>query len=291
MTVADEKVDAGDARRRAIEALWSDLEDLRQRHDQERLRRNERPVQKKELAEAMGVSPSTFGDWWNKQTVVPGWYETEKLVRALHGQPDAVRPRWRQAMNAYHSRPAATPVPASSRPADVDADPAADEPRGAGHEERQAPVAGPMNDLDRTRPRSRRLLPAFLGVLLLLGTATGVYELARSRAERPASEASVWQATVVRTWSTSRKMDIGIRPYIDPRQVERVYPGYHTGDVVPVTCYDTQGRVVTDADSGEQSSLWYQMNDDRGVWLPALFLQFDNRPGTAPPEGMSPCPQ
>src|SRR5262249_4895615 len=100
----DEPADAHEWRR-VVESLWDSVARLRREHDTKRRREGQSPVTNKEIADEIGVSDRTLGDWLRKRTVVPEWYAFDKLVRYLGGDADGWNERWQRAKAAYDSRP------------------------------------------------------------------------------------------------------------------------------------------------------------------------------------------
>src|SRR5262245_21376217 len=56
-----------------IERLWTAFDQQRLRHDDERRRRNQRIITNKEIAEEVGMSDRTLGEWLKKRSLVPDW--------------------------------------------------------------------------------------------------------------------------------------------------------------------------------------------------------------------------
>ncbi len=96
---------AGEGWRQTVEALWVAVARMRDDHDADRRRRDKPPVTNKEIAEAVGISDRTLGDWFRKRTVVPDWYEMRRIVEFLGGTAEVWQPQWERAKAAYDNRP------------------------------------------------------------------------------------------------------------------------------------------------------------------------------------------
>jgi hypothetical protein len=276
--------------RRMVESLWDSVARLRESHDTERRRRGQPPVTNKEIAEKIGVSDRTLGDWLRKRTVVPDWYVIGKLVKYLGGEPDAWKAQWERAKAAYDSRPRGRAT--GPDPADPQDEPAG-QPRSAG------PDGDQGDDRDATSGNGRRrgwggkrgLLGAAVTVVVAAVATVVVVVTMQSRASQPPPQSTpsvrVWHATVINTWSSTRSADVGVYRYRSPVRPERLLPGLFTGDSVSIVCQYRQGREITDNATSRTSRVWNKLVDDS--WIPDLFTDLPKVSGDAPPLGMPVC--
>jgi transcriptional regulator with XRE-family HTH domain len=259
--------DSGAQWRATVEALWDAVAALREEHAAHRRRDGSPRATTKEIAEAIGVSDRTLGDWLRKRTVVPDWYELRKLVEFLGGDPDDWLPRWQHAKAAYDNRPRRQ----STRP----------EPPRSEHGVEPASAPG--------RPHRRRTivivllcaLPVLL-VLALVGIPVLFAWLAgASSGDRPTGH----EAHIRNTWSTSQDKDVGVLTSSDPVHSRRDGPGYFLGTSVRVVCQYRHGIHVRDpSHPGQRSSTWYQL--DNRYWISALYTDL---PADPPPPDVPGC--
>lgn len=280
-----------DGWRQTVEALWDEVAQLRDAHNADRRRQDKPPVTNKEIAEKIGVSDRTLGDWLRKRSVVPDWYEIRKLVEYLGGDAATWQPRWERAKAAYDRRPRAR-APRNDRPASgaepAPADPDDPVPRiRAAEPTSSAAAPEPPGSWRRWR---RPVAVAVLAMLIAAAGLTAVLILSPGRPARPVQPTSsprVWHATIVNTWSSSRSKDVGVFRYRSPLRPERELPGHFSGDSISIVCQYRQGRMVTDSATGQSSAVWDQLVD--GSWLPDLYIDLPKVSGERPPMDIPTC--
>ncbi|MCW6005849.1 hypothetical protein K1W54_14860 [Micromonospora sp. CPCC 205371] len=84
-----------------IEEFWNAIRDLLAKYQAEQLERGEEPVTVKQIADFIGMSDRTLGDWLREGRVVKGWDKIGEVVAYLGGAEDEWRSRWRRARAAY----------------------------------------------------------------------------------------------------------------------------------------------------------------------------------------------
>jgi hypothetical protein len=248
----------------AVETLWDAVAALRDEHASGRRREGIAAATTKEIAEAIGVSDRTLGDWLRKRSVVPDWYGLRKLVEYLGGDAEEWLPRWQQAKAAYDSRPRArtTPVGPDKPPAPVVV---------------SAPAASPGGS------RARRIVVFVLAVTVLLAVAAAVAARTWPRGAH-SNRPSVWQTTIRNTWSTAKGKDVGVVTSSNPALPQRDGPAYFLGSSVQVVCQDRHGYPVTDRSQGRTSPVWDKL--DTGFWISDLYTDLPKNP---PPPGLPAC--
>ena len=270
---------SGEEWRRTVEALWDDVTDLREEHARNRRRAGSPAATTKEIAEAIGVSDRTLGDWLRKRSVVPDWYGLRKVVEYLDGDAREWLPRWQQAKAAYDSRPRGRTTPALPVgrngppdlvlvPVPVIAPEPADVPRPA------APSRG---------PRRRRAVTLVLSLVVLLAVAAVVVAVRTWPRTHDGNRPNAWQTTIRNTWSTAKGRDVGVITSSDPTRPRRDGPAYFLGTSVRVVCQDRRGYPVTDASQGRTSAVWDKL--DSGFWISDLYTDLPKDP----PPGLPTC--
>jgi hypothetical protein len=286
--------------RQTVETLWTEIARTRENQDAERRRRGEPPTTNKEIAEAIGISDRTLGDWFRKRAVVPDWYDTRKIVEYLGGDAAAWQPRWERAKAAYDSRPRGRAARPDNHgdgnggepdpPISQDERLGADATMRSGTPAAAAPTAPPPA---RRRLRGRTVAAVASGVLIAsvaIGWAiTGHNNPSRGAPPPPSSSPSVrvWQATIVNTWSDKQSKDVGVYRYKSPLRAEWELPGYLGGNVVSIVCQHRKGRTIRDARTQQSSAVWDQTVD--GAWVPDLYTDLPKVPGNEPPLGIPAC--
>jgi hypothetical protein len=273
--------------RRIVESLWDSVAQLRREHDTKRRRKGQPPVTNKEIADEIGVSDRTLGDWLRKRTIVPDLYPFVRLVKYLGGDADEWKEKWRRAREAYDSRP---------RVSAIRLDPIDPHDQTTGPPRPAAPDGDQGGDLDATpssgkdRPRSR-IIAVIVVISSLAAVMVGVVVAIQSRASRPPSQPTpsvrVWYAKVKDTWSSSQSKDVGIPRYRSPIRNERLLPGLFTGSSVSIVCQYPNGREITDNTYHWTSQVWDKLAD--GSWIPDRYTDLSGEGGDHPPSGLPVC--
>jgi hypothetical protein len=99
-----EEADPHEAAPTTIQRLWTQVDELRQRHNQERLKQGKEPIQNKEIATATDIPASTLSDWLNnKKNFVPEWDKFSRIIECFDGTTKEWVKRWQNARAAYDS--------------------------------------------------------------------------------------------------------------------------------------------------------------------------------------------
>jgi hypothetical protein len=291
--------------RQTVEGLWTEIARTREDLDAQRRRRGEAPTTNKEIAEAIGISDRTLGDWFRKRCVVPDWYDTRKIVEYLGGDAGGWQPRWERAKAAYDSRPRGRTSRSTrngeGNGAEFEPDRHARQNGSAGTAAVRTGSPGAPEPLERPADpppgRRRRRVGTVMAVaaaVLVLAVVTGWLITSRddrtpTAAPSPSSSPSVpaWQATIVNTWSDKQSKDVGVYRYKSPLRAEWELPGYLGGNVVSITCQYRKGRTITDDRTHTSSAVWDRTVD--GGWVPDLYTNLPKVAGTVPPLGIPAC--
>ncbi len=270
--------------RRTVESLWESVAQLREEHDTERRRKGQPPVTNKEIAEKIGVSDRTLGDWLRKRTIVPDWYAFDRLVKYLGGDADEWKEKWQRAKAAYDSRPRGR----ATGPDPIDPHEPTGPPRSAVPDRDQDGDQDGAASSGKGRPRSHGT--AVIVVIVVAAVAVVVVAI-QSRVYRPSSHPTpsvrVWVAKVKDTWSSSQSKDVGIPRYRSPIRNERMLPGLFTGNSVSIVCQYPNGREITDDTYHWTSRVWDKLVDDS--WIPDRYTDLSGEAGGHPPPGLPVC--
>ncbi len=270
--------------RDAVRQLWTEFDRLRREHAARCREQGRKPPIQREIAEAVGVAPTTLNHWLVHRDTVPEWIVFAGMVKSVGADPGPWLPRWTAAFAAYEriqdlrgTRPRAEPAPATGAPADP---PAAPEPAAPD------PAAAPVSPESRPRRWRRRtvVLLVAVGLLAVAGAVTVAVWPARPKAPKAPK---VWYTTITNTWSETEKKYRGTLGYTNPRTSTRTGKGYPEGATVAIVCQTRNGRPVTDPTTGTSSSVWDKLDD--GGWISDLYTTLPKSDGDTPPLGIPVC--